>query len=445
MTKVRPIHGAWCHFLLTLRLNLRSRQALVYGYAVPVLFLLGFGGVFRGETPLLANEMGQLLTITILGGACFGMPTALVAERERGVWRRYRLLPVTMPVLMAGTLAARLAIIGSAVALQLVLARLLFGTPPPAQPVFASIAFLAVTAAFLGLGLLIAALADDVPAVQALGQCVFLPMILIGGVGVPLAILPAWAQHAASFMPGRYAVELLQQGYRPSLDPGNLRFAFLALAVIGVAAATLGVRLFRWDSGRHVGHTGLVAVAVALSAWIAVGCTAMATGRSAPLRSSETNYAQLSDVEIGTIRYDDLPGDNELATRLAPPFSHSPSGRVAALAAWLKTWPGAATGEPVEDTRHLLGVAAIADVGADVNEAEIARVVYDELQARYDRGQLTKILAWIILHPDDGTTVTIAPELELRRGAPPEEVIRERSVLYAKKFLGRQVGRITAP
>ena len=38
--------------------------------------------------------MGELLTVTALGGACFGLPTTMVSERERGVWRRYRLAPV---------------------------------------------------------------------------------------------------------------------------------------------------------------------------------------------------------------------------------------------------------------------------------------------------------------------------------------------------------------
>ena len=45
----------------------------------------------------------KLVNRRIVGGACFGLPTALVAERERGVWRRYRLLPVPTSSLVAGT------------------------------------------------------------------------------------------------------------------------------------------------------------------------------------------------------------------------------------------------------------------------------------------------------------------------------------------------------
>ena len=61
--------GMLRHGLLTLKLNFRSMQALVYGYLVPVFFLLAFGSVFRSEIPPLLHQMGQLLTISILGGA----------------------------------------------------------------------------------------------------------------------------------------------------------------------------------------------------------------------------------------------------------------------------------------------------------------------------------------------------------------------------------------
>ena len=137
--------GLFRHFLLCVELSVRSRQALVYGYLVPVLFLVAFGSVFRAETPALLGQMGQLLTITILGGACFGMPTALVAERERGIWRRYRLLPVPMAGLVGGVLLARIIVVASAAFLQVGLAHGLYHTPFPVHPLQAAAGTVAVT------------------------------------------------------------------------------------------------------------------------------------------------------------------------------------------------------------------------------------------------------------------------------------------------------------
>jgi len=441
MSGARPGRGLARHILLTLTLNFRSAQAIAYGYLVPVLFLLAFGGVFRGDTPALQHEMGQLLVITILGGACFGLPTALVSERERGLWRRYRLLPAPMGSLLAGTLAARLVLLASAALMQVALARLIYGTPLPQSPVQAGVAFLFVSFSFLGIGLLVAALANDVPAVQALGQCVFLPMIMLGGVGVPLAVLPGWAQAVAGFMPGRYAVEVLQRPFSDARGLAGAGFSLAALAAIGAAAAVAGTRLFRWDAGRRAGRPALVWAGAALLAWAAVGAAAAAAGRLAPIRPGDETYGSITDAQIAAITFDDLPGDNEFATRLAPPLSGAEAGRMRGFAGALRAWEPGRVGDPAQCVRNLLSVASNADLTADFREAQIARVVFDVLRERYRRDELVRILAWIILDPDEGGVVARAPELGLAR-RPPEAVIRDRNALYARKLLGRLLRKI---
>jgi hypothetical protein len=432
--------GLFRHFLLCLELSFRSRQAIVYGYLVPVLFLVAFGSVFRAETPALLGEMGQLLTITILGGACFGMPTALVAERERGIWRRYRLLPVATSSLVAGVLAARVVIIASAAALQVGLAHLAYGTPLPAHPAQAAAGVLLVTASFLGLGLAIAALADDVPAVQAMGQCLFLPMIMVGGVGVPLLALPDWAQKASGFMPGRYAVELLQLAY---CGPGGISgggFAAAALLVIGASAAVVGARLFRWDAGRRAGASTWAWVAAALLGWLAVGVAAAMTGRLAPELPPDIGYGAITEAEIDSVTYANLPGDAEFVSRLAPPFRDGP-GAMAAFAHELDAWAPGRVGDAGQCARNLLCVAGIADVSRDLREGEIARLVFDNLRSRFGDERLSRILAWIILYPNEGAAIASAPELGLERQYK-EAIIRQRAVLYATKFLGRLRGKL---
>src|SRR5262245_33735480 len=197
------------HVLISLRLYFRNKMALIYGYLFPTIFLVAFWVLYRYEKVPLARHLGELLTIAVLGGACFGLPTSTVSERERGVWRRYRLAPVATGALVASTIVVRYVILITAGLLQLLLARAI-GMPWPQHPIELAIAFTFVSFAFLGLGLVIATLADNVPAVQALGQCIFLPMLIIGGVAVPLSSLPSWAQHLSAFFPGRYAVEAIQ-------------------------------------------------------------------------------------------------------------------------------------------------------------------------------------------------------------------------------------------
>ena len=53
MTALPSVNGWLRHLLLTIALNFASPQAIVYGYLVPVLFLLAFGSVFRTDSPAL--------------------------------------------------------------------------------------------------------------------------------------------------------------------------------------------------------------------------------------------------------------------------------------------------------------------------------------------------------------------------------------------------------
>jgi hypothetical protein len=209
-----------------------------------------------------------------------------VSERERGVWRPYRLTPAATGTLVAGTLAARYVVLMSALAAQLLLG-MVIGQWAPAHAVDLWIATSLAAFALLGFGLVLAALADTVTAAQALGQSIFLPMLIVGGVAVRPDMLPDWILPVTAFLPGRYAVETIQA----SVDGGGLgalRFHVAALATIGTAGAVAGTKLFRWDSGQRflrLPHKAWALVAIA--SWIGIGAIAVQRGELTPRRTAD--------------------------------------------------------------------------------------------------------------------------------------------------------------
>ena len=275
------MNGIWHQLRLSLTLYFRNRMAMLYGYLFPSVFLLAFYVLYRYERVPLVRHMGELLTVTILGGACFGLATTLVSERERGVWRRYRLAPVSTGALIVSTLVARYVLLVTAGLLQLALAMGL-GMPLPDHPLQLLVAFSLAAFAFLGIGLVIAMLADNVPAVQALGQTIFLPMLIIGGVAVPLTSLPDWALHLSAYFPGRYAVEAIQATVNGT-GLSAVGFSLLALGLIGTAACVAGAGMFRWDAKqRFATRHGRGWLAVALAGWVGVGLLAQWQNRVIP-------------------------------------------------------------------------------------------------------------------------------------------------------------------
>ena len=487
------------HLGVSLRLHFRNKMALLYGYLFPLIFLVAFWVLYRHEKIPLLRHMGELLTVAVLGGACFGLPTTLVSERERGVWRRYRLSPVPTWVVVTSTVLARYVIILSAGLVQLG-AALAIGMTMPAHPLDLWLAFTFVAFAFIGLGLVIATLADNVPAVQALGQCIFLPMLIIGGVAVQLASLPLWAQHVSAFFPGRYAVEALQACVNGRGFDGA-RFSLLALGLVGVAGCLAGAKLFRWDAQqRFATRSGKLWLLPALAVWAAVGLLAEWRGRIAvavdaepapqkapvappapPPKAVETPapspstpaptvapvpvpapvatlplplpklpppappppWAKITDQDIASLDYN-VPPDQGIVSPFAPPDEEPEDfmkEQVDSVRAKIAGWPPGSDGDDLRCIRNLLYVAAVPDAIQMPVERYLPRVVYEHLLDTYPKEKLTKVLTYIALHPEEGMVVDDISDLGVEGTAGDPLVVRERAYLYAIKFIARLTGR----
>ncbi len=483
------------HLLISLKLYFRNKMALAYGYLFPIVFLVAFWVLYRYESVPLIRHLGELLTVTVLGSACFGLPTTLVSERERGVWRRYRLVPVSTIALVTSTLVARYVSVLGAAVVQIAIAMAL-GMPFPSQPLQLWVAFSFVTFSFLGLGLVIGMLADNVPAVQALGQVIFLPMLIIGGVAVPLTSLPDWALHVSAFFPGRYAVQALQSCVTgPGLAP--VRFSLLALLVIGVAGTLAAAKLFRWDSHeRFVSRPGKAWLAVALGAWIGIGGLAEARGHvplplwsrpptTAPSASSSSarstsalaspppttplSGAATIHTDAGAQRCPSTPASWPQVTqdmidadlvfdRGLPPDmgAVAPIGRdgleprpevageLQQFGLALRAWPPGQVADPVQRVRNLMWAAAVPDIDQMELEWWVPQIVFAQLKQDIPQDQLEKILYWIVCHPLEGSTPTAEDMRALRLPGLPDDLpeTRNRVAIYSQKLLGRLLGRI---
>lgn len=451
------------HLASSLRLHFRNRMALLYGYLFPVIFLAAFWVLYRYEKIPLLHHMGELLTVSVLGGACFGLPTTLVSERERGVWRRIRLAPLPSWRFVLSTAVARYVLVLTAGLLQLGIA-FAAGMTAPAHPAALFVVFTVVAFAFIGLGLVIAMLADNVPAVQALGQCLFLPMLIIGGVAVPISSLPLWAQHVSAFFPGRYAVDALQQCVTGG-GLGSARFDVLALCLIGGAGCLAGAKLFRWDSGqRFRSVTGKGWLFPALAAWIAVGMLAETRGRieakpdtaaavpaatvpKAPEPPKLEPWELLTQAEIDAIDYTNVPPDDGLVCPIAGP-SDSPSENtdliLAKLEGNLPHWAPGHVPDNVQRAINLLCVAGVPDLLQHRAERWVPLIVLKQLQTMYPPDKLVRLLAWIALHPDEGEIVADVSDLGLE-GVGSPELVRERVHYYTVKLVARLSGRTLPP
>lgn len=489
-------------FTSSLRLQLRSPAALAYGAAVPLVFLGAFWTIYRHESPPLARHLDELLVITALSGACFALPAWFVSEREHGVWRQYRLTPLPPAVHIAAMLGVSYILVLIAAVIQ-VIVTVAAGTPMPVSLVDLWIAFTLTSFAFLGIGLLITMLADTVPAAQALGQALFLPMLIVGGVAVPIEMLPPWAQVIAASLPGRYAVDAIG-GALAGRGLADWALSGALLAVMGAASAVGAIAIGRWDARQHLGiRKGVLPAVLVIGSWIAIGATVpqprtgriaaapapgappvvveprnatapptVTPGSSSPsvppfvrtspvpspglatpgaastpvLGRAERTWRDVTmeDVDVNLV-FVALPPDHGVVTPISAEYRRRED--VECVRRALPAWAPAGVPDVVQRSRNALLLLAVPDVLQMDIERDLPHAVFEHLQ-QTPKDTLFKVLYWIATHQSDGDL----DALDHLAGAclsvtPPddEDQLRERVAIYATKLLGRITGRIKTP
>jgi len=148
--------------------------------------------------------------------------------------------------------------------------------------------------------------------------------------------------------------------------------------------------------------------------------------------------------EIDAITYEHVDEDTGFILRSAASLVNLDTGTKKRLDDWtakLQDWSGAKDENVPQRVRNLMTVCALSDMIHGEFEREAPYVIFDMLKAEVDKDELIKVCAWMTLKPDEGRAITRIPELGWDDDVD-EPSIRERSSLYAKKLLGRLLGKL---
>lgn len=230
------------------RLMLRNGEQVLLALVIPLLVLVG-GSLVAERLDLTAGRAVDLLAPGVLALAVMSTSFTSLAiatgfERRYGLLKRLGSSPLPRSGLLAGKVLALLVVEALQIAVITVAALVLGWRPTPGAvgAVGALLVVLLGTAAFAGLGLLLAgtlraeatlAVANLVYLLLLAGGAVVVPAEAYGAPGTALAWLPSAA---------------LGDGLRAALTDGSLPVLPLAvLAAWAIAGAVLTARTFRWE------------------------------------------------------------------------------------------------------------------------------------------------------------------------------------------------------
>jgi len=235
---------------LETRMLLRNGEQLLLTVVIPSLVLVLFSSidiVDTGATGVPGNAVDFLapgvLALAVLSTAFTGQAIATGFERRYGVLKRLAVSPLPRWALMAAKTCAVLV----TEILQIVLLTAIafaLGWSPQGNPLAVVLLLVLGTAAFSGLGLLMAGTLKA-EATLAAANLVFLLLLVGGGVIVSLDKFPGAVRGVLELLP----ISALSGGLRDVLQDGaGMPWRDLAiLAVWSVLGLGAAARFFRWE------------------------------------------------------------------------------------------------------------------------------------------------------------------------------------------------------
>jgi ABC-2 type transport system permease protein len=219
-------------------LTVRRGESLLVTLVVPVVLLIFFGTVAASPAEFLVPG---LLALAVMSTSMVSLGIATAYERYYGALKRLLGSPLPRASLIAAKTLSVLLIELVQIGVLGLLARVLFGWSPSGSPATALLALVLGSAAFAGLGLLMAGTLRA-EATLAVANGLYLLFLLLGGFVLPLDRLPGLIATVAHALPAAALTDATRgalSGASPQEVLGPLALlAAWAVVTLGAAALT---------------------------------------------------------------------------------------------------------------------------------------------------------------------------------------------------------------
>jgi len=248
---MKPLRDTWLIYQRSLMLTLRNPIWVFVGLTQPIAFLLLFGPLLKGiavagggsgDNAYNLFVPGLLVQLALFGTMFVGF--GLIAELRAGVVERMRVTPISRGSMLLGRTLRDITVL-VVQAFLLIALSIPFGlTIDPASlvVVLVLVALIGLALAPISYALGLALKTED--ALAPLLNFVSLPLLLLSGILLPMALAPGWLQSIASLNPLSHAVDAARALFNGQFTDPVVVTGVALMGVLAVLAVWVGSRAF---------------------------------------------------------------------------------------------------------------------------------------------------------------------------------------------------------
>ncbi len=236
------------HLAYDFKTGIRDKSKLLMFYLFPLVFFALVGGFMTAINPFFKETMlPAMLLFAYMSAALLTLPSIFLNARETGVFRSYSIngVPsasiISIPVIGTAVHMAVVSVVMSVAGVAL------FGGIAPTNLAGYAAAALLSYLAMAGFGVLIGVAAGSTNVSVLLGQLIYIPSIILGGLMVPADLFPQAFKSVSLLMPAAHAMRV----FKGLGNPESAAIPWIPICVLAVSAVLnfgLAALLFQWDS-----------------------------------------------------------------------------------------------------------------------------------------------------------------------------------------------------
>ena len=248
--RMRGALDTWLIFKRSVILTLRQPTWLFFGIMYPVLYLVLFGPLLNGAIAQSGAGVGAynwfvpglLVQVALFGSAFVGF--GLIAELRYGVVERMRVTPMSRTAMLLGR-SLRDVVMLLIQALIMIVLSIPFGLhidPAGILVTFGMLALIALVMAPASYAVALVLKSED--AFAPVVQGVTMPLLLLSGILLPMALAPDWLRFLSTINPLTHAVDAVRAIFNGQWGDREILIGTVVTAVLAVLAVRFAGRSF---------------------------------------------------------------------------------------------------------------------------------------------------------------------------------------------------------
>jgi ABC-2 type transport system permease protein len=226
----------------------RNRKSFILILIVPVIILTSWKGLVDkfGGAFVLAN----CITVGLTAIGLMGYSNSVARDREKGIFQRLRVAPVSPASIMISRLCVQLAMI-----LLMTTAVFIGGnyfdhiTLTPTGYLLGYITAFIGGAVYLGLGQMVVGLIKNAETVHSTSRLIYFVFIMVGMFG-ELGVLGKQIGDLVKYSPYGTVKHILASGFQPGSWDNASTIALLCTIGYAIIFSVLGIKWFRWNAAK---------------------------------------------------------------------------------------------------------------------------------------------------------------------------------------------------